>query len=393
VEHPVTEQILDVDLVALQLRVAEGHPLGFDQQDLVPQGWSMEARLYAEDPDGEYLPSVGRVLAYEAPGGGVRMDSGIETGTTVGIHFDPMMAKVVAHGVDRDAARQRLSRAMERLVVLGLRTNRSHLARVLEHPAFVAGKLHTGFLTEYESELGTPVASEWLSEITVAGVVLSRHRRLKQRALPGLSRTYRSNPWPFPPVEMAVTGPGFSAQVALCYREDESGGLRISSHRWTEDSVLPGFTRQLPPDAEPILVEGASVRWDIEAEGRIWLEIDGLGRHYDVAWESEDVLWIHHPQGEARVEFLPDFPVSDPTGAAGNGTCRAPMPGRVVRVEVQPGDAVAAGDPLLVLEAMKMEQTLSAAIAGTVTVVTVSAGDQVELGQGLVTVEPPAEGD
>ncbi|MGB0639008.1 MAG: acetyl-CoA carboxylase biotin carboxylase subunit, partial [Myxococcota bacterium] len=149
VEHPVTECITGFDLVELQLRVAAGEPLGVDQQEIHGSGWAVEARLYAEDPDNNYLPSIGRLHVWDLePSEGVRIDAGVESGSDVSIHYDPMLAKVIASGPTRQVAIQRLDSALSRLVALGVTTNRDHLIRILRHPDFVGGNLHTRFLDD-----------------------------------------------------------------------------------------------------------------------------------------------------------------------------------------------------------------------------------------------------
>ncbi len=153
VEHPVTELVWGVDLVEQQFRVADGQALGFSQEDLSPRGHAIEVRLYAEDPAVGFLPQTGTVGIFEAAGGpGVRVDSGIATGTEVGLFYDPMLAKVCAAGADRDQARRRLLEALRELVLLGVNTNQSYLATILDHEAFAAGKVHTGFIEEYMGE-------------------------------------------------------------------------------------------------------------------------------------------------------------------------------------------------------------------------------------------------
>lgn len=150
VEHPVSEWVHGVDLVAEQLRVAAGEPMSEAARVAPARGWSIEARLYAEDPAQQFLPQAGRVVVFEPPvGPGVRVDTGIESGDEIGLHYDPMLAKISAHGPDRESARRRLVQALRATVVLGLRTNLEHLIATLEHPAFVAGEVHTGFLADH----------------------------------------------------------------------------------------------------------------------------------------------------------------------------------------------------------------------------------------------------
>lgn len=349
VEHPVTECITGLDLVELQLRVAAGEPLGVDQAQIHGTGWAVEARLYAEDPDNNYLPSIGRLHVWDLePSEGVRVDAGVESGSDVSIHYDPMLAKVIAMGPTRHVAVQRLDAALSRLVALGVTTNRDHLIRILRHPDFVAGNLHTRFLDDHADALAP--AESWISE-ALAAVVVHDFMARSESALPGLRTNWRNNRWRLPERAFQV---GDDTHTVSWQVEDDS-------------FVVDGL---------PIHV--------LQCTSPMKIEIDGRVGSYTVITDGT-TRWVRTPGGEVRVECLPDFvvPGSDDAG----GGCSAPMPGKVIQVLVKVGDTVESGDPLVVLEAMKMEQTMRAPHAGTIVEVRVQPDDQVEAGAVLVGLE------
>jgi len=357
VEHPVTEQVTGLDIVALQLTVAEGQPLPLAQQDVRCEGWSVEARLYAEDPDSGYLPSTGTIGLWVAPSmAGVRIDSGVRTGSEVGIHYDPMLAKIIAHGPTREAAIRRLDAALSRLVVLGVVTNRHHLRRVLGHPDFAAGQLHTAFLDTHAAQLGPPEAP--LGEALIAAVVTHwQHAHRAGRAMPSITPNWRSNRWRAPSRSYAC-------------------GDEVHEVSWLDHGTHLSFGEH----------EVCIMDWGPP----LVLSIDGTIRRYWVC-DIDGHTWVRTPQSTLRLTRQPDF--VPPGAALAAGGCLAPMPGKVVKLCVAEGDVVSKGQALVVLEAMKMEQTLRAPAEGTVTAVCAKEGDQVDGGQVLVTLdELSAEG-
>ena len=353
VEHPVTEAITGLDLVGWQLAVAEGRPL--DPALLSGpsrRGNAIEARLYAEDPDNGYLPSVGRVAAWRA-WSGARVDAGVGEGDEVGIHFDPMLAKVIAWGEDREAARRLLIAALERHVVLGPLTNRPWLLRVLDHPGFASGDLHTGFLDEAAAALRPTPDWEVLRDALWAAVALGWLERREGRSwLPGLAAGWRNNRWRDAELTLTVDGEVWTISYA-----ERDGALVI--------------------DGTPVRV--------LERGPPRRLDIGGPVRDVCAGRVGDEVL-VHHARAVTRVGVVPDLPL--PAAATREaGGCVAPMPGKVVRCDAVAGARVSAGDPLVTLEAMKMEQTLVAPADGVVSDVRVSVGDQVDAGQVLVTLD------
>jgi 3-methylcrotonyl-CoA carboxylase alpha subunit len=349
VEHPVTECITGLDLVELQLRVAAGDVLPLKQADVQPEGWAMEARIYAEDPDNNYLPSIGRLHEWSVPDlAGIRVDSGVESGSDVTIHYDPMLAKVIASGETRELARQRLVGALRQLVALGVTTNRDHLGRVLRHPLFVSGELHTRFLDTHAGDL-QPESGR--VEDALVAVLIHDWTALPSSRLPAIPRNWRSSRWRNPERRYRVGEDEYSLSFAMC------------GSTWT----IGERTVEVHSSSNPIR-----------------LEIDGVVQTFRVLEEGQ-TRFVRTPHGELCVQCVPEFapPDAEDTG----GGCTAPMPGKVVQVLVSEGDSVTKGQPLVVLEAMKMEQTITAPADAQVLGVRVEVGDQVDAGSVLVELE------
>jgi acetyl-CoA/propionyl-CoA carboxylase biotin carboxyl carrier protein len=333
VEHPVTELVYGLDLVELQLRIAAGEPLPFAQDRLRPHGHAVEARLYAEDPAGGFLPATGTIVHYREPAGmGVRVDSGVREGTVVGTQFDPLLAKVIAHGSDRGGALDRLDRALAELELLGVASNAAHLRALLAREDVRAGEQDTGLLERtLEQTAGAPPA-----DLLAAGAL----------ACAGSSRP--PGPW---------------------RRRYDAGEVRIDGGR--------------------VSVDGRSCAAEVRAlgDGRHLVELDGVARRYAVH-ACEELLWVGRDghQLEARV-----LRARAGTGAASPGSLQAPMPGTVIQVRVRDGDRVEAGEVLLVLESMKMELQVTAPHAGVVSGLSLAPGDRVSRRQPLAEVI--ADGD
>jgi 3-methylcrotonyl-CoA carboxylase alpha subunit len=326
VEHPVTEAITGQDLVEWQLRVASGEALPLRQDLLAIDGWAMEARLYAEDPAHEFLPSTGRLDHFQL-GRGVRVDTGVEEGDRISPYYDPMIAKLIARGRDRGEAIDRLVDALEQVEIWPVRTNAGFLARAAADPDFRAGDVDTGFIP---------------------------------------SRIDRLVPNPAPP-----EGVWNLAATALLASSFGNGG---EGDPW--DS-LRGFRANAEPDLRVALSHAGETRV-VEAGGDPPLE--GIATA-----EAETVLVFS--AGQAFAFVLPGAGGGAAGGAASDGALMSPMPGRVISVEVRQGDRVAKGQKLLTLEAMKMEHSLTAPFAGLVAELDAVEGAQVSEGTLLVRVE------
>ncbi|MGP3772309.1 acetyl/propionyl/methylcrotonyl-CoA carboxylase subunit alpha [Streptomyces sp. SDT5-1] len=344
VEHPVTELVTGVDLVEWQVRVAAGERLPFAQDDITLTGHAVEARLCAEDPARGFLPSGGTVLALAEPEGeGVRVDSGLTEGTEVSSLYDPMLAKIIAYGPDRDTALRRLRAALARTVTLGVPTNAGYLRRLLAHPDVVAGELDTGLVERVTDSL---VDAEVPAEVYAAAGVL------RQRALEPAGRGW-TDPFDRP------TGWRLGGEPAWTVHP-----LRVAGHDPVEVRVR----------GTEVLVDGEpTVPARLTATAGDWLARDGD------AWHVRD----HDPVAASLTG----------AGTGGAGSLTAPMPGTVTVVKVAVGDQVAAGQSLLVVEAMKMEHVITSPHAGTVSELDVAPGTTVAMDQVLAVVAPEETAD
>jgi acyl-CoA carboxylase subunit alpha len=364
VEHPVTEAITGLDLVEVQLRIARGEPLASRQHELARRGHAIEARLYAEDPLRDFLPSAGRVLCWEEPAAlGVRIDAGVATGSVVSTHFDPLLAKVIAHGANRAEAAERLARALERVRVHGITTNRDFLVAVLRHDAFLAGDTTTDFIERHRPARRRRVPP---AEVRLAAVAAALHGRALRHAespLPTIPAGWRNNPSAMQRVTYRHDG----EELEVRYARERDGSVTCEAGEWRASArvvrVVPS-----PP-----------------AGGAIELELDGIRRRVDVLADGAE-RWVQTPAGQVRLIEVDRFP--RPEREHRGGGCVAPMPGRVVEVNVAVGDRVAQGRTLLVLEAMKMEHQVRAAFTGRVVEVRVTVGHQADRDEVLLVIEP-----
>lgn len=391
VEHPVTELITGLDLVEWQLRVASGEQLPYTQQDITLTGHAVEARVCAEDPARGFLPSGGTVLALDEPqGGGVRTDSGLGEGGEVGSLYDPMLSKVIAYGPDRATALRRLRAALADTVVLGVPTNAGFLRRLLGHPAVVAGDLDTGLV---EREVDTLVPDGVPEEVYAAAALLRQH---PPAPAPGprtwtdpfsagdgwrLGGTPARTPHHFripghEPVQVGLRPCGTATELTF-------GHIGEGARPPAPDSGSCGPLGPLPGSAETARIITADER-------RVTLELAGVTHAFAHA-ASPDGRWFGRDGDTWHVRDHDPVEASL-TGAARSGadTLAAPMPGTVTVVKVAVGDEVAAGQSLLVVEAMKMEHVISAPHAGTVTELDVTAGTTVAMDQVLAVVTPVA---
>ncbi len=351
VEHPVTEFITGLDLVALQIAVAQGDPLPAAALEPSMTGHAIEARLYAEDVPAGYLPATGTLARFDVPDG-VRVDSAVETGSVIGTHYDAMLAKVIVHADTRAAASARLAEVLQRSRIHGVTTNRDLLVRVLRSPEWLAGEVDTGYLDRVDpAEIGAPLLADQRMHAIAAALAGAAARRAAASTQPGLPSGWRSVP---------------SALQRTSYGELEVG----YAFRRTGLVVQVG--------GEPVDVR----LWSVTAD-RVDLEVDGVRRQVDVH-QVGDTAYVDSPLGSSVLVETPRFP--EPGTGAAAGSLAAPMPGTVVRVTAEVGAAVQAGDVLVVLEAMKMEHPVRAAVDGTVTEVRIESGSQVEAGAVLVVV-------
>ncbi|WP_225920467.1 acetyl/propionyl/methylcrotonyl-CoA carboxylase subunit alpha [Pseudonocardia oceani] len=363
VEHPVTELVTGLDLVRLQLLVAMGEPLPPEVLEPTMTGHAVEARLYAEDPTEGYLPRTGTLRTLRFPElAGVRVDSGVRDGSVVSHHYDPMLAKVIVWAPTRAEAVGMLSAALAGARIHGLTTNRDLLVRVLRHPEFAGRGTDTGFLDRHDAtELGGPLVdadSERLHAVaaTLAGVAA---HRAAARVQPTLPAGWRNNPSQLQRVGW-TTAAGAELHVAYALHRD---GVEVEvDGKPIEDVVV------LSHGPDRVVLEAAGVRRSYE------VLLDGGTAHVDSS------------AGSSTFTRIPRF--VDPSTLKPAGSLTAPMPGSVIRVHVAAGDVVTAGQPLVVLEAMKMEHSVTSPIDGVVAELPVEVGRQVATGDPLAVVEP-----
>ena len=367
VEHPVTECITGLDLVREQLRVAQGQPLSFTQDELTATGAALECRLYAEDTQNDFLPTTGFIheFAFDAAKG-LRVDTGIESGSEVGIHYDPMLAKIITWGADRNTAVRYMDRALSALRVHGVTTNREFLLSVLRSDEFLAGETDTHFIERNSKELQPDersAATERLVHKAATAAALSEYEKIcrARTVLPHLRSGFRNSRSAREWVEFAVAAAGSDE---ACLRVD-----------WEPVSPRGYALRVGESELEVARLE--------ETPSGVALEADG---HLERFWltQADSKFFVQSLDGLVTLEEAPRFPIAE--ADVDPGACIAPMPGKVVSVSVEVGQAVAEGAALVVLEAMKMEHTVRAAQAGTVQALNVTLGQQVEGEDVLVVV-------
>ncbi|MFD4023858.1 biotin carboxylase N-terminal domain-containing protein [Streptomyces sp. NPDC058576] len=358
VEHPVTEAVFGLDLVALQLRVAEGEPLPAPAPPQ-PSGHAVEARLYAEDPARDWQPQTGALYALQVPDApGLRLDTGYTGGDTIGVHYDPMIAKVIAHAPTRPEALRLLARALERARIHGPVTNRDLLVRSLRHPDFAAARLDTGFYDRHLAALTAPGAGDPATAALAAALAEAVRPAPAGGPAPTRFGAWRNVP---------------SQPQCKRYRGEPDG---------TEHEVAYRTPRTGVPEPH----EAPGTRVLAAAPDRVTLEVDGIARHFAVRAER-DRVYVDAADAAYTFTVLPRF--TDPATHTAPGSLLAPMPGTVVRLAegLTTGAPVEAGQPLIWLEAMKMEHRILAPASGTLTALHAAPGHQVEVGALLAVVQ------
>ena len=351
VEHPVTEEICGVDLVREQLLVASGRPLSFGQEELSISGHSIEARLYAEDPEAGFIPASGRLLEWEpARTPELRWDSGAAPGSEIGAEFDSLLAKVIAHAPTRTEAAAKLALGLSRSTIRGVKTNRDFLVAALRSPTFLAGGATTSFIASGAAKLARTVPSRELERATVAAALLMQEKRRRDSPLPSLPGGWRNSAMPAEETVFLAAG----EEVTVRYRCQRDGSFNVNGEQARIHSVLGPW----------IDLEYAGVR------ERSRILVDGHR------------AWVQGADGDAELQLLPRHPQPLARAASGSGLI-SPLPGRIVSTHVLPGGRVAAGDLVAVVEAMKMEHRITAPSGGIVQELLVAAGDQVAAGDAL----------
>lgn len=367
VEHPITEEITGLDLVRQQILIAQGESLSFTQDDLNINGHAIEARLYAEDPANDFLPQAGSVLLWEpSTVAEARFDSGIESGSEVGIDFDPMLAKIIVHAPTRSEAALRLARVLETTRIQGLTTNRDFLSSVLRSPEFLAGDTTTDFIDRVNPPRVNEMSSETVLEAIIATTMIAQaQRRAKATVLKSIPSGWRNSAMPPERISYTVD----DEQIDISYQSKRNGSFMIGIG---DDGMN-----------HKVFVQDCS-------NGEISLEIDGALMAYTVT-QSDDRWLAHGPNGQVEMIELPRFPVIDRSGVKGG--LIAPMPSNVFLINVEVGSVVEEGQLLMIVEAMKMEHRIVAPKAGTVSELRVQIGDQVANGELLIVLADDEETD
>ena len=360
VEHPVTEAITGLDLVREQIRIANGEPLGYDQSDLTISGHSIEVRLYAEDPSNDFLPATGCVDIWQpATGPTVRYDSGIQTGSEVSVEFDPMLAKVISHAPTRSEAALKLALALERTRLHGVVTNRDFLVATLRHEEFLAGNTTTDFISRVEIP-GQRVPSDCeLEDASIAVALVSQQlNRNSATSLAFMPSGFRNSS--MPSQQMLLLNDDREVQVNYRPRRDGSFEVSIGDSEETKTARL-------------ISLDGD--RFEIQLDD---VRAAGHAVKFGNRW------YVDIPAGSLNFVEKSRFPEPDSTDVEGGLT--APMPGKILAINISEGDSVETGQLLVLMEAMKMEHQIVAAFDGSVSEVRVAVGDQVDNGELLVVI-------
>jgi geranyl-CoA carboxylase alpha subunit len=351
VEHPVTEAITGLDLVELQLRIAAGEPFGLKQEDVKFSGHAIEVRLCSEDAGHDFMPQSGRMALWQMPDG-VRVEHALQSGSEIPPFYDSMIAKVISHGADRNEARGRLICGLEQTAAFGVTTNQGFLISCLRHPGFAAGEATTAFIGKHRDELLAPRADD------------------KAEALAALL-LYVTNPHA-PPWR---GGRSLAATFPLTNRIDLGHGVQeVDIVRERDGAYLVGPS-------------GSEQHFEIDELGpdTIRFRTDGLMETAKFLRDGDRLHVLHRGTTIAVRDLTLAAPVSA-AATGGDGKVRAAMNGRVVAVLVQPGEQVTLGQPVMTLEAMKMEHVHTAGVAGTISAIDVSEGEQVTTGRIVVEI-------
>jgi geranyl-CoA carboxylase alpha subunit len=357
VEHPVTELITGLDLVAWQLHVAEGLPLPLRQEQVPLNGHAMEVRLYAEDPAQDFVPQTGRIEAWElALQDGVRIDHGLIEGQAISPFYDPMLGKIIAHGATREEARRKLLRAVQDSVLLGVQSNQRLLAGLLQHPQFISGEFSTGFIPSCFAD--HPCLHPHVPGVEELAIAAALFYHASAQAYLAPLAGWRNN-----------------ASVPLHYR------IGVEDQDWqVELNALPDQPYRLTVGARTLQLKV------IQCDGR-WatLDLDGIRQRYAYRLDAGQ-LWLSTRPGSLRLIDRTQALISSQASVS-SGTLKAPMDGAIVDVLVSEGSPVSKGQLLVVLEAMKMEHPLKSGIDGVLKRLQVQVGDQVKNRQILLEVE------
>lgn len=357
VEHPVTEEVTGIDLVSEQLRIARGEELGYLQNDIDFIGHSIEARLYAEDPNNDFLPEVGKLIAFE-PGHNddTRWDSGVTEGSEIGTKFDPMLAKIISYAPTRNDAALKLARALESAHIGGIKTNRDFLITCLRSQEFLDGDTTSDFIDRVNPDRKirlSPIEIEHV--ISISALWIQERNRLKANIASFMSSGWTNGRLP----KQNITFIFDNEEYKVLYKYKRNIGYVFE---WGKIGIIH-----------------SADEYGIDAE------FNGK-RHYSRITIKDNNILVHMPYGDVNLEIKPRFVM--PGSENIQGSLSAPMPGKVIALNVKKGSKVKAGDVLVILEAMKMEHSIKALEDGVVSKILISKNDQVENGAPLMIVDP-----
>lgn len=362
VEHPVTEMITGLDLVAWQIQVAEGTALPLKQNEVTASGYAVECRLYAEDPMNQFFPATGKVLQWKAPElEGLRIETGVQTGSEVSIYFDPMLAKLVAHAPTRQQGLRKMAYALQQLCCLGLTTNQSFLQNLLQLKEVQAGAYNTHFIQQdFDFEALRQQQSAGSKLAAIACLLYRWQARNAARTLiPSLAAGWRSN--------------FYQAQQETYHYQEEALALQYEHLGQQQFKIQLGEENHL---VELVQVEEGSVRFVLDQQQEL----------YYLAQDGNDFFVHHHRYGQLTLQLKDRFPAVDKTQEKGGYS--APMPSEVLSIAVEVGQEVAEGTPLITLLSMKMENTIVAHETGVVKEIFVEAGGSIPKGTLLLSIDP-----
>ena len=356
VEHPITEEVTGIDLVYEQLKIARGEILTYKQDDITFSGHSIEARLYAENPENNFLPETGTLIAYdENLEEGARWDSGVESGSVIGTSFDPMLAKVITHAKTRSDAALKLAKTLESSHIGGVITNRDYLVSILRSEDFLKGNTTTDFVDRVElTKTQNLNQDQIIHAAMIASVWLQEVNRFNDLTLGHLPSGWTNGRLPKNSQKFLY----LNEEVSISYKlgRDNIFCLNDSFSAYVHDCYQDGI--------------------DIEINNR---------RNFSMITSSKNQIIVNMPFGDVNLELIPKFHI--PEEKIIEGSLVAPMPGKVIDLKVKKGSKVKSGDTLVVLEAMKMEQSIKASKDGVIDEVFISKGDQVENGAVLMVME------
>jgi propionyl-CoA carboxylase alpha chain len=391
VEHPVTEAVTGVDLVREQLLVAQGLPLSVTQDTLAIDGHAIEARLYAEDPAAGFLPATGTVLDWSpAAAPPCRWESGVAAGSVVGVEFDPMLAKVITHAPTRTEAALALALALQRSRIRGVITNRDFLVAALRHPDFLAGRTTTSFIEASGVPLARrPSPAELRTAAIGAALAAQAARRAAAPVLATLPSGWRNTV--MPPERAEFRHGQDTVVVSYARQRDGRFAVTVTGAGPVPDRDPgpgePGQASSIAPSASPDTPAPAGCLVTVHHASDGWIDIESDGRRHRLhVLAAGDRVWVQGPDGDVALTAVPRFPDAGDGGTVAGGLV-APMPGTVLAVHVAPGDTVAAGDLVMIVEAMKMEHRITAPHAGAVIEVRARPGDQVNGGDLLAVLD------